>query len=184
MLLGLTPLLLASMSANGWRTAQLRLPSNAWYNRQHMQLSFSHSLMIHAILLGPLFFFFFFGIYKTKRDIDTVGAPLSDEDVASPSWCKAWRRAAHKRLPRSTRVFAWRLLHAALPCGGATVVFFPPGDPTLSNARCSNLGCTTLPLRPLETLHHLFFECAPCHRALEWLCHLWGLIDPEHSACV
>ena len=54
MLLGLTPLLLASMSANGWRTAQLRLPSNAWYNRQHMQLSFSHSLMIHAILLGPL----------------------------------------------------------------------------------------------------------------------------------
>ena len=67
-------------------------------------------------------------------------------------------------------------------CGGATVVFFPPGDPTLSNARCSNLGCTTLPLRPLETLHHLFFECAPCHRALEWLCHLWGLIDPEHPA--
>ena len=47
-------LLLASMSANGWRTAQLRLPSNAWYNKQHMQLSFSHSLMIHAILLGPL----------------------------------------------------------------------------------------------------------------------------------
>ena len=111
-----------------------------------------------------------------------VGAPLSDEDVASPSWCKAWRRAAHKRLPRSTRVFAWRLLHAALPCGGATVVFFPPGDPALSNARCSNLGCPTLPLRPLETLHHLFFECAPCHRALEWLCHLWGLIDPEHPA--
>ena len=37
-------------------------------------------------------------------------------------------------------------------------------------------------LRPLETLHHLFFECAPCHRALEWLCHLWGLIDPEHPA--
>ena len=102
--------------------------------------------------------------------------------MASPSWCKAWRRAAHKRLPRSTRVFAWRLLHAALPCGGATVVLFPPGDPALSNARCSNLGCTTLPLRPLETLHHLFFECAPCHRALEWLCHLWGLIDPEHPA--
>ena len=59
MLLGLTPLLLASMSANGWRTAQLRLPSNAWYNRQHMQLSFSHS--------------FFFGMYKTKRYIDTLG---------------------------------------------------------------------------------------------------------------
>ena len=61
-------------------------------------------------------------------------------------------------------------------------MFFPPGDPTLYNARCSNLGCTTLPLRPLETLHHLFFECAPCHRALEWLCHLWGLIDREHPA--
>ena len=45
---------------------------------------------------------------------DPVGAPLSDEDEASRSWCKAWRRAAHKRLPRSTRVFAWRLLHAAL----------------------------------------------------------------------
>ena len=204
MLLGLTPLLLANMSANGWRTAQLRLPSNAWYNRQHTQLSFSHSLMIHAILVGaPLFFFWNVQDQKVHRYVGSsqlgtsrnqplcstpeihailVGAPLSDEDVASPSWCKAWRRAAHKRLPRSTRVFAWRLLHAALPCGGATVVFFPPGDPALSNARCSNLGCPTLPLRPLETLHHLFFECAPCHRALEWLCHLWGLIDPEHPA--
>ena len=54
MLLGLTPLLLANMSDKGWRVGQLRSPSNAWSNRQHMQLSFFLSLMIPATQLGLL----------------------------------------------------------------------------------------------------------------------------------
>jgi len=114
---------------------------------------------------------------------DPVGAPVEDDDDdARPSWCKAWRRASHKRLPRPTRVFAWRLLHAALPCGGAAVVFFPPGDPALEGTRCGNPGCTLLPVTPLETLEHLFLECAPGRRALQWLCALWSLLDPGHPA--
>ena len=84
----------------------------------------------HAAILFPLI----------DDTADPVGAHLSDEDEASPSWCNAWRRAAHERLPRSTRVFAWRLLHAALPCGGATVVFYPPGDPALSSLRGAPTG--------------------------------------------
>ena len=113
---------------------------------------------------------------------DPIGAPVEADDAARPPWCQAWRRASHKRLPRPTRVFAWRLLHAALPCGGATVVFYPPGDPALATTRCRNPGCTILPVSPLETLEHLFLECNPGKRALQWLCALWTLLDPGHPA--
>jgi hypothetical protein len=34
----------------------------------------------------------------------------------------------------------------------------------------------------LQITDYLFFECAPFHRALQWLCNLWGLIDPVHPA--
>ena len=110
--------------------------------------------------------------------VDPIGSQAAD--AASPVWGKAWQRAAHKRLPRPTRVFAWRLLHGALRCGGSTVAFFPPGDPTLQGARCQNPSCTAGPLRPLETLEHLFLECAPAQQALQWLCALWALLAPDH----
>lgn len=113
--------------------------------------------------------------------LDPVRAPVTDGAAADPLWCKAWRRAFHKRVPRTTRVFAWRLLHGALPCGSATVVFFPPGDPGLQGTRCCNPGCTTGAVRPLETLQHLFMECTPAKGALQWLCELWSLIDPTHQ---
>ena len=110
--------------------------------------------------------------------LDPIGS-VSPAD-ASPPWSKAWQRAFHKRLPRPTRVFAWRLLHGALRCGGGTVAYFPPGDPGLQGTRCQNPGCTNVPVRPLETLHHLFMECAPARQSLLWLCALWSLIAPRH----
>ena len=127
-----------------------------------------------------------------KAQQDAILFPLIDDTLdpigstagadASPAWCKAWQRAFHKRLPRPTRVFAWRLLHGALRCGGATAAFLPPGDPDLQGARCKNPGCNVLPVRPLETLQHLFMECAPAKRAVEWLCALWSQIAPNQQA--
>lgn len=112
--------------------------------------------------------------------LDPIGSV--DPAAASPPWSKAWQRASHKRLPRPTKVFAWRLLHGALRVGGGTAAFLPPGDPSLQGARCQNPGCSVMPVRPLETLHHLFLECAPARRAVEWLCALWSQIAPRHPA--
>ena len=117
---------------------------------------------------------------KPHDRLDPIGTLLPED--ASPRWTKAWQRAFHKRLPRPTKVFAWRLLHGALRCGGATAAFFPPGDPALQDARCRNPGCTVLPERPLETLQHMFMECAPARKAVEWLCALWTQIAPQHLA--
>ena len=36
-------------------------------------------------------------------------------------WVAAYRRASHKRLPRTLRIIGWRLLHAALRYGGSMV---------------------------------------------------------------
>jgi hypothetical protein len=112
--------------------------------------------------------------------LDPIGSTAGAD--ASPAGCKAWQRAFHKRLPWPTRVFAWRLLHGALRCGGATAAFLPPGDPDLQGARCKNPGCNVLPVRPLETLRHLFMECALAERAVEWLCALWSQLAPNQQA--
>ena len=37
-------------------------------------------------------------------------------------------------------------------------------------------------MRPLETLHHLFMECAPARQAVQWLCALWSLLAPQAPA--
>jgi hypothetical protein len=97
------------------------------------------------------------------------------------------------------RVFAWLLLHAALPCGAAKVVFFPDdGDDLAAVACCSNAACRPAPTAaspparpgqrrgrdpatadasadqwPLETLQHAFLDCPAVRPALQWLAALW-----------
>jgi uncharacterized membrane protein YgcG len=110
-----------------------------------------------------------------------------------------WGRARAKGLPRELRVFAWLLLHAALPCGAAKVVFFPDdGEGLAAVACCSNTACRPVPpaasppARPgqrrgrdpadddasadawhLESLQHTFMDCPAVRPALQWLAVLW-----------
>lgn len=107
---------------------------------------------------------------------DPISADLGD---ASPPWGAAWRRAQHQRLPRPSRVFAWRLLHAALPCGGATIVFHPPGSPDLRQCLCRAPACASASQPPVETLLHLFLECPVGKTALLWLQGLWARLAPS-----
>ena len=108
---------------------------------------------------------------------DPISAAL--EEDASPPWVAAWRRAHHKRLPRPSRVFAWRLLHGALRCGGATVVFHGPGSPDLCQCLCRAPACASAAQPPVETLLHLFLECPVGKAALQWLQGLWARLAPS-----
>jgi hypothetical protein len=53
-----------------------------------------------------------------------------------------------------------------------------PGGPELQQCLCVAPCCTHADPRPLETLQHMFFECAVGQGALKWLAGLWGLLDP------
>ena len=114
-------------------------------------------------------------------EVDDTRDPLDQEEVppaALPAWSHAWMRSHLKSLPRESRVFAWLLLHAALPCGGARVQYCPAGHPALLDCCCLAPSCAALTPRPVETLEHLFLECPVGKVAMQWVCGLWQLIDP------
>lgn len=94
-------------------------------------------------------------------------------------WAAVWRRAHHSRLSRATSVFAWKLLHAALPVGGATIWYHAPGAPGIEEACCCVApACRQQQPRPVESLCHLFWGCPVARCCLRWLAGLWGLLDP------
>ena len=109
---------------------------------------------------------------------DTLDPVSADHGDAPPVWMAAWRRAHHQRLPRPSRVFAWRLLHGALRCGGATIVFHRPGALELCQCLCRAPACAAAAPPPVETLLHLFMECPVGKTALTWLSGLWELMAP------
>lgn len=91
-----------------------------------------------------------------------------------------WKRVHCRGLPRPSRVFAWRLLHGALRVGGATVRFYPLGDPSLGTGPACPFPCCRGPPGCLETLQHLFMECPVGRAALEWLSGFWGRLEEGH----
>lgn len=114
-------------------------------------------------------------------ELDDTLDPLEQDGVllaARPAWSHAWLRAHLPSMPRESRVFAWTLLHAALPCGGARVKYCPPGHPALSDCYCRAPCCTSASPRPVETLQHMFLECPVGKVAMQWVCGLWQRIDP------
>lgn len=114
--------------------------------------------------------------------VDDTEDPLEPPPIdGDPPWQAAWRRAWHRRLPRTSRLFAWRLLHGGLRCGGATVAFFPPGTPDLQLALCQAPCCRFTTPRPLDTLQHLFFRCPVGRSALRWLGALWEHLHPASA---
>jgi hypothetical protein len=98
--------------------------------------------------------------------------------VAAPQpWGRAWARVHHRRVPRATQVFGWRLLHGALMCGGVRVPMIRLVQ-ELQGCTCHAPCCQYTDPKPLETLHHMYMQCAVGRGALKWVAGLWGLIDP------
>ena len=130
---------------------------------------------------------------------DDCADPLQLQALQRPAWRAVWGRAGAKGLPRELRVFAWLLLHAALPCGAAKVVFFPAdGEDLAGMACCRNAACRPPPPAALpasqpgrrrgrvtdadsagadawqlETLQHALLDCPAVRPALQWLAALW-----------
>jgi hypothetical protein len=136
------------------------------------------------------------GVGAADDCADALQGSRGDE----PAWRGAWRDTWSRALPRALRCFAWMLLHAALPCGGARVVFWPEGKDGFAEAVCcNNAGCRpaapsappppvgsrrsaaqaglapTAAVAPwaLETLLHALLECPAVRPALQWLAALW-----------
>ena len=108
--------------------------------------------------------------------IDPVCGSVQEEAL----WQGVWQRVHYRVLPRPSRVFAWRLLHGALRVGGATVRFYPPGDPGVRVGPVCPFPCCHGPPAQLETLQHLFMECPVGKGALTWLAGMWGLLELGH----
>lgn len=83
-------------------------------------------------------------------------------------------------MPGPLRIFAWRLLHAALPVGAARVKFVRPGNvPQLLQQCCQHPACQAVqPQPPLETLTHVFVGCPVAQRAWRWWRRVWLRLDP------
>jgi len=108
--------------------------------------------------------------------VDDRQDPVGGAEGATPPWVAAWRRAHHKRLPNEHRAFAWTLLHGGLRCGGSLIPLLGHGQ--LADALCPHPACAASNPRAVATLHHIFLECTAGRSALQWLCQLWGRIDP------
>ncbi|MFM9032730.1 MAG: hypothetical protein ACKOQ4_00285 [Mycobacterium sp.] len=146
---------------------------------------------------------------RAAGDDDCADALAGGGEQRKP-WIAVWRRAFAKSLPRALRCFAWLLLHAALPCGGALVPFLQPGADGVAEAACC--GCAACVLAgpsapsepppavgarrpspqaalaqaaaswPVETLLHALLECPAVRPAVVWLADLWPRVSDGDAA--
>ena len=119
-------------------------------------------------------------------DRDDNADAVQKWDDGRPAWRRAWVEAQRKRKPRAHRVFAWQLLHDALPVGAAKAMYVPAGAAHLTHVACcghpacrpaapdgSDAPCTWSP----ETLPHALMFCPAVRPAVDWLAALWVRID-------
>ncbi len=88
-------------------------------------------------------------------------------DPSAQFWNQLWSAPISNR----TKVFGYRLMHAALPCAAMRAARFhqQPQD-----AYCPHCPAPGGPRpRPLEDYTHLFLECPTYAPALQWLLDIW-----------
>jgi len=98
--------------------------------------------------------------------------------ICGRPWVAAYRRAAHKQLPRRLREFGWRLLHASTRVGARRMHVAPAGTPVAAFA-CQHQQCQQQqPLPPLATLSHVFITCPVAVVVLKWFARVWQQVQP------
>ena len=117
---------------------------------------------------------------QTGNNVD--GARAAALPIMAKCWECIWGAPVSNRI----RVFAWRLLHGALPCAAYAAVMHKRARNT---AWCPHCDATLPPRtpRPLETYTHLFMLCPTYRPAVDWLLDVWHAVKgvrPPLSAAV
>ena len=108
--------------------------------------------------------------------LDPITEHMGPVDTSSYQWVAAYRRAGHKRLPRTLRVFGWRLLHAGVKVGARRMLTSGRVQP--SQFACPAQQCQQQQQPQLETLSHLFVDCPVAAAAWQWFAQQWQLVQP------
>jgi hypothetical protein len=106
--------------------------------------------------------------------LDPITQHMGPVDTSSHKWVAAYQRVGHKQLPRSLRVFGWRLLHAGVKVGARRMVISGSREP--GQFTCPAPQCQQQP--QLETLPHLFVECPVAAAVWQWFAQLWQQVQP------
>ncbi len=113
---------------------------------------------------------------------DTTDTAAPAASAESNQWKRGWRDMHGPTVQRPTRGFAFKLRHAALPCG-ALRVHNIPGLPH-TDAFCTHEGCD----QRIETYTHLFLECPAVQPIIDWLCDVGEAIagsrPPANAAVI
>jgi exonuclease III len=99
-------------------------------------------------------------------------APAQQQQCMEFAAC--WKAVWQASVPNHIKVFAYRLLHAALPVNAMRACRY---SLLRRDARC--LQCPSAPraTRPLETYSHLFVQCHTYRPAVDWLVCLWEAVS-------
>ncbi len=106
--------------------------------------------------------------------LDPLTQHMGPVDTSSHKWVAAYQRVGHKQLPRSLRVFGWRLLHAGVKVGARRMLVSGSREP--GQFTCPAQQCQQQP--QLETLTHLFVECPVAAAVWQWFAQLWQQVQP------
>jgi hypothetical protein len=94
------------------------------------------------------------------------------QEIRQP-WQGVWARLHRVPAPRQHRFLAWRVLHAALPCGARVAATSGGRNAThVPDGKCCHPGCGRW-----ETLTHVFLECEVAAAVMAWVQRLWSAVS-------
>ena len=112
-----------------------------------------------------------------QNDLADPLTGLTEPPEVTAPWAASYRRLWNKRLPRSLRVFGWRLLHNSLWVGARKQYFRPRQE-----CVCRQAPCLMQNPAPLQTLSHVLLECPVAQEVWDWFLSVWCRIDPTSIA--
>lgn len=109
-------------------------------------------------------------------DAEDPFQPDPAEASAAKGWLAAYRRASAPHLPRELRVFAWKLLHGGLPCGGVRAHSAASREQCACPLPACRAGAGQL---RVASLAHVLLECPAAAEAWAWFAQLWQRLQPQ-----
>jgi hypothetical protein len=110
-------------------------------------------------------------------------AAAAGGDSPYPQLAKYWGDLWDLPVDNSVKVFAYRLLHAAIPCKAMVSHKQHRGPRQAFCDRCQQANAGASRILPLETYTHLFVQCPTYRTAVLWLLDLWQALTGYLPPC-